>query len=204
MRKYELYAILDKEILGERNLIETAEELLERGVRIIQYRDKKSPLNKILENSLSLKNLNIPNLIINDHPAIAKEADANGVHLGQDDADIKEARKILGKNKIIGKSTHSLEQAKQAEREGVDYIGIGPIFKTNTKKDVFPIGLDVLKQVLNNISIPVVAIGGINQSNINCVLDTGAERIAMVSAILQESFSWGKYKKPEKGTLLLK
>lgn len=191
MKDYELYVIIDRELLGARDIVKFAEKLVSSGIRIIQYRDKVSPL----ENSLKLKKLGIPVLIINDYPDIAKEIDADGVHLGQQDMDIAEARAILGKEKIIGRSTHSLQQALEAQQQGADYIGIGPVFHTDTKKGAAPIGLDVVREVVQQVSIPVVAIGGINLDNIDKVLSTGVTRVAIASAIFEENFSWDRYKR---------
>lgn len=188
MKDYELYVIIDRELLGGRDIVDFAEKLVSSGIRIIQYRDKASPL----ENSLKLKKLSIPVLIINDYPEIAKEVDADGVHLGQQDMNIAEARAILGKDKIIGRSTHNLQQALEAQQQGADYIGIGPVFHTSTKKGAAPIGLDVVKEVVQQVTIPVVAIGGITEENFESVLATGVTRIAVASSALKENFPWGR------------
>lgn len=177
-----LYVVLDRELLIGKDLVETAKALIDAGVDIIQYRDKISTKEEILKNATELRKLDFP-LIINDYPFIAREVDALGVHLGQQDMDIKSARKIVG-NKAIGKSTHNLNEALQAQMEGADYIGIGPVFPTNTKKGVAPIGLDVLRKVAEYIDIPAFAIGGITLENIDSVLETGIERVAIASAIL--------------------
>lgn len=177
-----LYVILDRELLDGKDPVEVAKELIDGGANLIQYRDKISPKDEIKKTAERLMGLDSP-LIINDYPRIAKEVDALGVHLGQDDMDIKSARKILG-NKIIGCSTHNLKQALEAQQDGADYIGIGPVFHTDTKKGVTPIGLDVLREVAQNIKIPAFAIGGITLYNINSVLSTGINGAAVASAIL--------------------
>src|SRR5690606_39198901 len=116
--------------------------------------------------------------IVNDHLDLALAVDADGVHLGQDDLPLKEARKILGPDKIIGISTHALDEALAAERDGADYIGVGPVFETKSKVDVVdPVGLSYVEEVSRHISIPFVAIGGIKLHNLNSVLATGATRI---------------------------
>lgn len=121
-------------------------------------------------------------IIINDHVDIAIAEDLAGVHLGQDDLPLKSARKILGDQKIIGISTHSLKQAKEAEEAGADYIGFGPVFPTNTKQTGYSAkGLELLREICSKISIPVVAIGGINKTNFASVLATGATSCAMIS-----------------------
>lgn len=183
MKKFNLCVILDKELLKNRDLVDVAKQLANTGVRLIQYRDKSSEHEQILRNAERLRKLNFF-LIINDYPEIADEVDAYGVHLGQDDMDIYSAREILGKGKIIGRSTHNLKQALLAEKQGADYIGIGPVFATTTKKDAVPIGIEVLKEISANIKIPAFAIGGIAPYNIDNVLSTGITRVAVASAIL--------------------
>lgn len=183
MKDFNLYIILDRELLHDKDLISVAKELICNGINLIQYRDKISSKKEILQNAKRLRELNFP-LIINDYPQIAREVDALGVHLGQEDMDILTAREIIGKDKIIGRSTHNLKQALVAEKDGADYIGIGPVFSTSTKKDAIPIGLDVLNEMVNKIRIPIFAIGGITLYNIDSVLDTGINRVAVASAIL--------------------
>ena len=127
---------------------------------------------------------NVP-FIITDHVDLVLAVDADGVHLGQDDLPLEEARKILGPHKIIGISTHRLEEAKKAEEGGADYIGVGPIFPTQTKEDVVdPVGLEYIRQVVEHISIPFVAIGGIKLHNVDQVIQAGARRICVVSGIV--------------------
>lgn len=183
MEDFNLYVILDRELLHNKDLISVAKELIDSGINLIQYRDKISSQKEILQNAKRIRELNFP-LIINDYPQIAKEVDAMGVHIGQDDMDILKAREIIGKDKIVGRSTHNLKQALQAQKDGSDYIGIGPIFSTSTKKEAVPIGLDILKGIVKTIKIPVFAIGGITLYNINSVLDTGINRVAVASAII--------------------
>jgi len=122
--------------------------------------------------------------IINDYVDIALAVNADGVHLGQEDMPIREARKLLGKNKIIGISTHSLKQAVDAQRAGADYIAFGPIFKTTTKDAGSPKGIESLIEIKKHIKIPVVAIGGITAGNASLVFETGADAAAAVSGIL--------------------
>jgi thiamine-phosphate diphosphorylase len=124
-------------------------------------------------------------LIVNDHPDIALAADADGVHLGQDDLPVKEARKIMGKNRIIGISTHTVEQARDADRDGADYIGFGPVFHTTTKDAGRPKGIEMLREIKRQVRIPVVAIGGITTENIRPVLEAGADAVAVASAMLR-------------------
>ncbi|MBA3071153.1 MAG: thiamine phosphate synthase, partial [Nitrospirae bacterium] len=123
-------------------------------------------------------------LIVNDYTNIALAVNADGVHLGQSDLPIKEARKIFGGKKIIGISTHSIEEAIAAEKGGADYIGFGPVFHTKTKNAGAPKGIAMLKEIKKHVKIPVVAIGGINTENLKSVLDSGADAVAVASGIL--------------------
>jgi thiamine-phosphate pyrophosphorylase len=161
---------------------------LQAGVRWVQYRDKYRSRRAIYEESIRLTGIAKKfdaALIINDHPDIALAADAAGVHLGQDDLPVKEAREIMGKRKIIGVSTHTVTQARDADRDGADYIGFGPVFHTATKDAGSPKGIEMLREVKKQVRIPVVAIGGITAENIRPVLEAGADAVAVSSAILR-------------------
>lgn len=183
MKDFRLYVILDKELLIDKDIIEVARQIIKGGADLIQYRDKISLRQDILKTALKLRGLDFP-LIINDFPDIAKEVDALGVHIGQDDVNIKHARALLGPDKIIGKSAVDLEQALNAEKNGADYIGFGPIFNTNTKKNTVALGTDILLKVVGAISIPLFAIGGIDLSNLKYVLAAGVNRVAVASSII--------------------
>ena len=162
-------------------------KVLIAGVKWVQYRDKEKSRREIYEEAIRLRKLTKDFnavFIVNDHADIALAVDADGVHLGQDDLPIEEARKIMGRDKIIGISTHSLERAIDAEKEGADYIGFGPVFRTTTKDAGMPKGTDMLQKIKKHVQIPVVAIGGINIENIRLVLDTGVDAVAVASAIL--------------------
>ncbi len=163
--------------------INIAEIACEAGAKIIQYRDKKSTQAEKLNIAESICKITRKSgtlFIVNDDIDIALISGADGVHLGQDDISVKDARKIVPQNFIIGKSTHSLEQAMAAERDGADYIGIGPVFKTPTKEDYIPIGVETVKKVIDNVKIPFVCIGGLNMGNIQELIDLGATNFAMV------------------------
>lgn len=182
-----LYVVLDRGYVEEKKLIDVAVKISEAGCKIIQYRDKISSYRGVLENSYQLKKY-LPKetiLIVNDYVDIAKEVMLDGVHLGQKDCPVDEARRILGHEKIIGLSTHSYIQAIQGAKKAVDYLGYGPIFKTKTKPDVEPIGTKDLKMVINDVNKPIFAIGGINQNNIKEILKTSVRGIAVVSGILE-------------------
>lgn len=159
--------------------------VLRAGVKCIQYREKDLSRREIYGNAVRLRELTRlsgATLIINDHADIALAVGADGVHLGQDDLPLKEARKIMG-GRIVGISTHNLDQAKEAEAGGADYIGFGPVFHTTTKDAGTPKGIDIIRTVKENVSIPVVAIGGINLDNIASVFNAGADAVALATAI---------------------
>jgi thiamine-phosphate pyrophosphorylase len=160
---------------------------LNAGVRWVQYRDKDRTAREIYEEAVRLRSITRKFravLIVNDHPDIAFATGADGVHLGQDDLPLAEARKLMGKDAIIGISTHTIEHAIIARRGGADYIGFGPVFQTTTKDAGAPQGTGMLREVKKGVDIPVVAIGGINIGNIREVIEAGADAIAVASAIL--------------------
>lgn len=184
---YTLYLVTDRDILKNINLKEAVEESILGGVTIVQLREKEiSSLdfyNIAKEIKIMTDKYNVP-LIINDRIDIAQAIDASGVHLGQSDVPCEVARKILGKDKIIGISAHNLEEAIKAQKEGADYIGCGAIFTTNTKKDANKVTSDSLGEIKRKLDIPVVAIGGINENNITKLIGSGIDGVAIVSAIL--------------------
>ena len=160
---------------------------LRAGVRWIQYRDKERTRREIFVESVKLRSITREFnalLIVNDHPDIALATDADGVHLGQEDLPLKEARKIMGKDKLIGISTHNLEQAVEAGKSDADYIGFGPMFPTVTKDAGSPRGISRLREMKDKVRVPIVAIGGITLNNVGTVLDAGADAVAVASAML--------------------
>ena len=169
-------------------LKEIAAIVLSSGIRCIQYREKDKSRRDIYREALMLRELTDKfgaSFIVNDYTDIAIAVNADGVHLGQSDLPLKEARKILEKGKIIGVSTHSIEEAITAEAGGADYIGFGPIFYTATKDAGKPKGIAALKKIKKHIKIPVVAIGGIDTENLESVIDAGADAVAVSSGIIQ-------------------
>ena len=170
---------------GLKSLSEVVRASLKAGVKIVQLRDKTEDISGFYKNALLIKGFtaNKALFIINDRADIAKLSRSDGLHLGQRDLPLKAARQLLGSNKIIGKSCHSLKQAIKAQKEGADYISIGPIFKTPTKPGYKPVGLNLLKEARARLKIPVVAIGGINKDNIKSVREAGAKIIAVVRAV---------------------
>lgn len=189
LEKSRLYAILDKKAAGSRPLPDIALSLKKGGIDIIQLRDKQSKKEEILKNAFLIRKKLLPGkviFIVNDYPDIAKITDADGLHLGQRDTSLTCARQILGPYKIIGVSCRGLAQALKAQREGADYLGIGPIYPTPAKPEIKKgLGLGLLKELREKIKIPFFVIGGINPANIDDVVSAGAERVAICRAILQ-------------------
>ncbi|MFN3479315.1 MAG: thiamine phosphate synthase [Thermodesulfovibrionales bacterium] len=171
---------------GFKDLYDVVATALDSGIRWIQYREKDESRAFIFHWSLRLRELTFrynAALTVNDHTDIAVAIGADGIHLGQEDLPIKEARRIADK-KFIGISTHFLSEAITAEGEGADYIGFGPVFMTETKDAGPAKGLELLKEIKRNVKIPVVAIGGINAGNISSVFEAGADAVAIASGLL--------------------
>lgn len=181
----DLYALTDADLSCGRSVSEVAQELLMAGIKIIQYREKEKKAGQMLAECQLLRKLTREAdacFIVNDHIDIALLCEADGVHIGQEDLPLPEVRRLVGKERLIGLSTHSPEQAKAAVAAGADYIGVGPLFPTQTKKDVCaPVTLNYLDWVVANIALPFVAIGGIKRHNIAEVMRHGAKCCALVS-----------------------
>ncbi len=178
-----LYVITDQ----KDNLLEIIEEILIAGVRIIQHRFKKGTDKDHLQEAIQIKNLckrYNSLLIINDRVDIALASNADGIHLGQDDLDLKTARKLLGYSKIIGTSANNEIDISKALKDGCDYIGIGPVFETATKKNKKPLGIKKIKTLTKDLNLPWFAIGGINSNNISDLKKNGLQRIALVSHLM--------------------
>jgi len=183
-----LYGIIDLGYVEEPDLARVAEQMIEGGVDLIQLRGKGKSLDELVGHAAKLHELKARSstpLIVNDHAEIASRIPVEGVHVGQDDDSIEVARRKAGRSVLIGKSTHSLEQALAAQRDGADYIGFGPIFATPTKPDYAPIGLADIRRVHAEVSLPIFCIGGINIDNLQSVIGAGAKRVVMVSALLK-------------------
>jgi thiamine-phosphate pyrophosphorylase len=183
-----LYGILDLGYIDASELPRVAEAMLQGDVDLIQLRAKKQSLEEIVDLAGALHQITsgagIP-LIVNDHAEVASQVPIEGVHVGQDDDSIAHARKKAGRHVLVGKSTHSFEQAVAAEREGADYIGFGPIFATPTKPDYQPIGLTGIKRVHNEVTVPIFCIGGIKIDNLGQLIAAGTKRVAIVSGLLK-------------------
>lgn len=186
----QLYLVSDQTWLGEDSLEQVIEEALSGGVTFLQYREKHLCQAEKLAQAAGLKRLaqkfQIP-FVINDDFELALTVDADGVHLGQDDLEASEARKLLGKDKILGISVGTVEEALRAQAAGADYIGVGAMFATNTKMDAVPVRRETLTDICAAVEIPVVAIGGIQKENLLKLKGTGVDGIAVVSAILAQA-----------------
>lgn len=184
-----LYAITDRTWLNGRSLLSQVEEVLNNGATFLQLREKNLSYNELVEEAVKIKEIaakyNVP-FVINDNIYAAKEAGADGVHIGQDDASYIKAREVLGDGKIIGMTAHNLNEALAAQEAGADYIGTGAVFPTSTKQDTIPLSLENLKEITDNIQIPVVAIGGINHENILRLKGSGIDGAAVISAIFAQ------------------
>lgn len=188
MLNTDLYALTGEDYSLGRSNIEVVQQLVAAGIKIIQYREKdKKKLYKYQE-CLKIRELTKAagvTLIVNDDIDLALAIKADGVHVGQQDLPVEQVRQLVGPDMYIGLSTHSPEQAQEAVKRGVDYIGVGPIYTTNTKKDVCPaVGLEYLDYVVQNINLPFVAIGGIKEHNIREVKQHGARCIAMITELV--------------------
>ncbi len=182
-----LYGILDLSYVSTSEVLRAAAELIEGGVDLIQLRGKQQSLEELTGLAAALHRLTFPSgtpLIINDHAEIARRVALEGVHVGQDDPSIAEVRAQAGRSIVIGKSTHTLDQAATALRDGADYIGFGPLFATPTKPDYEPIGLADVGAVQQIVSIPIFCIGGIKRENLREIVAAGARRVVIVSALL--------------------
>lgn len=181
-----LYAVTDSRFHPEMTLTEQVEEALKGGVTFIQLREKLLDHDAFLNQALAVKKLcaeyGVP-FVINDNVDIARECNADGVHLGQDDMSPLEARRILGENSIIGVSAHNSTEALKAQREGADYLGSGAVFGTVTKKDVSVMERETLKSICESVDIPVIAIGGVNHENVGRLKETGICGVAVISAL---------------------
>lgn len=184
---YSLYLVTDRDVLVDIDLYAGVEEAIKGGVTVVQLREKSLGTLEFYNIAVKLKDITdkykVP-LIINDRIDIAEAIDAAGVHLGQNDMPADIARRIMGNNKIIGVSTSTLEEAQKAEVQGADYVGVGAMFTTTTKDDAKAVSIQCLKEIKEGISIPVVAIGGINENNVDLLKIANIDGIAVVSDIL--------------------
>ena len=183
-----LYLITDSSDLSEEDFLSKIELACQNGVDLVQLREKSKTNREILEIGFKVKSLtdkyNIP-LIIDDKVDLALALDCAGVHLGQDDLAVNHARTLLGPNKIIGATAKSLVQAREAEEMGADYLGVGAIFPTTSKVKTQLTKIETLREIVENVKIPVYAIGGLNYENLDILKSTSVNGICLISAIMQ-------------------
>src|SRR5207248_5978930 len=184
----QLYGILDLSYVDNSDAVPIAERMIKGGVDLIQLRGKGRSIEELVDLAAALHELTVRSstpLIVNDHVEIAIKVPVEGVHVGQDDDAVATVRQRVDREILVGKSTHSINQALAAQREGADYIGFGPIFATPTKPDYQPIGLNEIEGVHRDVVLPIFCIGGINIDNLQSVIDAGAKRVVMVSALIK-------------------
>jgi len=182
-----LYVIIDAQTLGERSEAEAACQVIQGGARVIQLRDKHRSKRELISVARKLKQICAEAsvlFIVNDYVDLALAIDADGVHLGRNDLPVPLARKILPLDKIIGCSARTVELAIEAQEEEADYIGVGSIYSSPTKPGAEVIGLGRLHDIRNAVSIPIVALGGVNESNVSEVIKAGADCVAVIDAVL--------------------
>lgn len=183
-----LYGILDLGYVNEPDAERVVTAMIDGGVDLIQLRAKKSSIDQVADLATRLHKITSPaevSLIVNDYVEVVAQVPVEGVHVGQDDDSIATAREKSGRKIIVGKSTHSLAQARAAQTEGADYLGFGPIFATPTKPDYEAIGMADIKQVHADVALPIFCIGGIKIDNLGEVMAAGAKRVAIVSGLLK-------------------
>ncbi|MBW2983914.1 thiamine phosphate synthase [Candidatus Woesearchaeota archaeon] len=186
LQDIDLYFITDSE-LTKKTVLDDVKAAIAGGVKIVQYREKEKSTKEMIEEAQKIKEICGDDVIflIDDRVDVALAVGADGVHLGPDDMPYGAARKLLGDDKIIGLTARDVEGAVKAEKLGADYVGIGPIYETATKLSAGePVGIEMIEKVKNAISIPFVAIGGINYRDLDSVLEAGATKVAAISAIV--------------------
>lgn len=182
-----LYLVTDRDVLKGRDLKKAVEDAILGGTTLVQLREKNVSSKEFYETAKEIKTItdkyNVP-LIINDRVDIALAVNAEGVHIGQKDLPASIVRKIIGEDKILGLSANTIEDALKAENDGADYLGVGAMFPTNSKKDAESTSIETLKEIKKAVNIPVVAIGGVNENNVQKLKGTNIDGIAVISGIL--------------------
>ncbi len=182
-----VYLILDAEALAGRNAVEVARHVIAEGVEVIQLRDKIHSKGEVLQTARELRSICNESgtlFIVNDHLDIALACDADGLHVGQEDLPVAETRRLLPQDKLVGCSTARVEEAIEAQAQGADYVAVGSIYPTSSKERTCPAGLETLRAVREAVTLPIVAIGGINEGNVAEVMNAGADAVAVISAVL--------------------
>ena len=197
---YSLYLVTDRALAGERDFEDLVGRAIRGGCTLVQLREKEASSGEFYERALRLKKItdyfHVP-LIIDDRIDIMLAVDAAGVHLGQSDLPAEAARQIIGPDKILGVSARTVEDAEKAESDGADYLGVGAVYPTTTKGDAEKVSREELEKICSTVSIPVVAIGGLNARNIPSLEGSGISGVAVVSAIMAQD-------RPEEAVRLLK
>jgi len=189
LKDADFYLVTDPD-LSRDGIFSDVENAIKAGCKIIQYREKNKNTKDMIEEATKLKEICAGRAIflVDDRVDIALAANADGIHIGQEDIPYNTARMLLGKDKIIGLTVHNLEEAIEAEKLGVDYIGLAPIFKTGTKEDARnPIGTKMIELVRKRVNLPIVAVGGINKQNVKEVIDSGADSVVSIYAVLNSN-----------------
>lgn len=185
-----LYAVTDRHWLGDETLYDQVKKALDGGATFVQLREKKLDREDFLAEALEIQKLckkyGVP-FVINDEVSIAKDIDADGVHVGQSDMEPMDVRKVLGPDKILGVSAQTVEQAIIAEKHGADYLGVGAVFATGSKDDADDVSHETLKAICEAVSIPVIAIGGITKDNVSELAGSGICGVAVISAIFGQN-----------------
>lgn len=188
LRAAQLYAIIDTAYLANKEVTFFAKEFVKGGADIIQLRAKHESLDQVETMAKAIHQITqkaqIP-FILNDYVELAAKLEVEGIHVGQEDMPLKEVKRLMPSQTLIGKSTHSLEQALATQEEQPDYIGFGPLFATQTKPTYTPIGLNFISEVHQRVNLPIFCIGGIKGENVDAVLQAGAKRVVVVSGIMQ-------------------
>ena len=185
-----LYAVTDRHWLGDETLYDQVKKALDGGATFVQLREKKLDREDFLAEALEIQKLckkyGVP-FVINDEVSIAKDIDADGVHVGQSDMEAMDVRKVLGPDKILGVSAQTVEQAIIDEKHGADYLGVGAVFATGSKDDADDVSHETLKAICEAVSIPVIAIGGITKDNVSELAGSGICGVAVISAIFGQN-----------------
>ena len=185
----DFYMVTDSELSND-GIFSDVENALRAGCKIVQYREKNKSTKDLIDEAKKLKKIceGKAVFLVDDRFDVALAVDADGIHIGQEDIHFETARMLLGKDKVIGLTVHNLDEAIEAEKLGVDYIGLAPIFKTGTKEDARdPIGTEMIKIVRKNVSLPIVAVGGVNKENIKDVMEAGADSVVSIHAVLNSN-----------------
>lgn len=186
---YSIYLVTDRDLMSTKTLEEAVEQAIIGGCTLVQLREKDCSSLDFYSTAVKIKEItdkyNVP-LLINDRLDIALAVDAAGVHVGQSDLPVSVVRKIIGEDKIIGISAGTLEEALKGQKDGADYLGVGAMYATGTKKDANPTSMEELKKIKENVSLPIVVIGGINKERVKDFKGTGIDGLAIVSAIISQ------------------